>query len=199
MRMRNSHKAILLVCTLFFTNAVALRIPFSIDLLATPTSIPSTVNLAHSKNLLPHATATTVDKQFCYPSNVPISPEAWRNCSEAIWLIAPDPVIRIFDASDFPVQHRYGGCTVTLTLGEQDTGTWENVEWSATNVWLSCQNMYPETLRGASTSAGTHGKMFVRIWYEGSGNGAEDVVAARQIGDDGLERENERSNLSEEG
>ena len=199
MRMRRSHKTILVVCTLFFTNAVALKIPYSIDLLPTPTSIPSAVNLTHSENLLPHATATTVGAQNCYPSNVPVSYEAWRNCSEAIWLIPPDPIVRIFDKSDFPIYHKYGGCVVTLRLFEQDTGTWEDVEWSARNVWLSCQIMYPQTLMGASTLAGSHGKMFVRIWYEGSGSGVEGVVAARRIGDDGVERENELSDLSEEG
>ena len=187
--MRNSHKTILVVCTLFFTNAVALKLPFSIDLLPTPTSIRSNVNLTHSENLPPHATATTVGAQNCYPSNVPVSYEAVRNCSEAIWLIPRDPILRIFDKSAFPIKHKYGGCVVTLTLGEQDTGTWEDVEWSARTVWLSCQIQYPHTLRGASTFAGTYGKMFVRIWYEENGNGLEGVVAARQIGDDGLEGE----------
>lgn len=86
------------------------------------------------------------------------------------------------------MHYEYGGCTVTLTLHEQDTGSWFNVEWMATNVWFGCQEIYPETLRGASTTVGTRGRMFVRIWYEGIGDEAEGGVTARQIGDDGVER-----------
>ena len=183
MRMRKPPKTILLVCTLFFTNTIALNLPFSIDLSPTPTSI---------------ATATTVGAQTCYPSDVPVSREAWRNCSHAIWQIPPDPSQTTFKTSEFPRHFRYGGCTVTLTLAEQDTGSWWNVELMTTNAWFGCQAMYPETLRGASLSAGTHERMFVRIWYEAIGNVAEDGLTAPQIGEDGVERENELSNMSEE-
>ena len=198
MRMRKPHTTILLVCALSFTNTIALDTPFSIDLLATPTSISSTANLTHSENLLPHTTATTVGAQNCYPSDVPVSEEAWRNCSQAIWQIPPDPSPRIFKPNEFPKHYRYGGCTVTLSLGDQDTGSWWQVEFMATHVWRTCQNLYPQTLRGASTFAGIDDRMFVRIWYEGIGNVAEAGVTARRIGDDGVEKENELSNMSEE-
>ncbi len=198
MRMRKPHKTILLVCTLFFTNTIALNIPFSIDLLPTSTSISSTATLKHSEQLLPHAIATTVGAQTCYPSDVPVSREAWRNCSHAIWQIPPDPSQTTFKTSEFPRHFRYGGCTVALTLAEQDTGSWWNVELMTTNAWFGCQAMYPETLRGASLSAGTHERMFVRIWYEAIGNVAEDGLTAPQIGEDGVERENDLSNMSEE-
>ena len=198
MRMRKPHKTILLLCALFSTNTIALVKPFSIDLLATPTSISSTANLTHSENLLPHTTATTVGAQTCYPSDVPVSLEAWRNCSRAIWQIPPDPSPTIFNTDDFPKHYRYGGCTVTLALADQEAGSWWQVEFVATHVWHACQNRYPRTLRGASTFVGNDDRMFVRIWYEGIGNVAEAAVTARQSGDDGVERENELNNMSEE-
>ena len=198
MKMRKPHKTILLVCTLFFTNAIALNLPFSIDLLAPSTSISSTANLTHSEKLLPQATATTVGAQACYSTNVPLSPEAWRSCCEAIWRIPSDLSQTTFKTSEFPRHYRYGSCTVTLTLPEQDTGTWWSVEWMAVNAWYYCRAVYPDTLRGASTYAGNHGKIFVRIWYEEIGNVAEGGVTAREIGDDGVERGNDLEDLSEE-
>ena len=185
--MRKPYNTIVLAFTLFFTDIIALKASFSIDLLTTPTSISPAANLTHSESLIPHAAATTVGDQTCYPSNVPVSQEAFRNCSEAVWQIPPDPMPRTFHTSDFPHRYKYGGCTVTLTLAAKDTGTWFNVEWMATNAWFRCQKLYPRTLRGASTHAGTNGEMFVRIWYEGSEDGADGVVAARQIGDEGVE------------
>ena len=187
-RMRKPHKTILLICTLFFTDIIALNTSFSLDILTTATSITSAADVSHSGSLIPHATATTVGGENCYPSNVPVPKAAYRNCIDAVWQIPPDPVPTTFQISDFPRRYRHGGCTVTLTLAKKDTGSWWHVEWMATNAWLGCQLLYPQTLRGASTFAGTNGHMFVRIWYEGSESGTEGGVAARQIGDEGAER-----------
>ena len=197
--MRKPHNTILLLCALLFTNTIALNLPFSINLLETPTSTSSAANLTNSEKLLPHATATTGGRQACYPSDKPVPREAFLDCSQAIWKIPQNLTPVVFNASDFPAYFRYGGCTVTLTLAEQEKGSWWSVDWDATNLWFECQAKHPQTLRGASTYAGIHKRMFVRIWYEGLGNEAEGGVTARELGDDEVERENESNNLSEEG
>ena len=193
-KMRKPHKTLLLVCTLFFTNTITLNLPSFTDLLGTPTSIGPTANLTNSENLLPHA---PIKKHACYPSHVPVAHDVGFNCTRAISQIPREGTPRMFDPDDFPVNFAYGGCTVRLTLLDKDNGTWWAVDLTAVYVWTTCKFMYPDTLRGATGFAGYHQRMFVRIWYEGPGNAAEDEVTAREIGGDGVERGNQLRNLSE--
>ncbi len=199
--MRKPHKTLLLSCTLFFTHTMALNLPLSIDVLAPPTSTSPTANVTNFEQPLPHAPTKTMGLNTCYPSTVPVSHDVWENCSRAISKIPQEDTPRIFETSDFPMSFEYGGCVVTLTLPKKDVGTWLGVDWAVVHLWMGCQTMYPRTLRGATGVAGFYGNMFVRVWYEGTGNAAESGVTAREIGEDGVERVKQfrTRNLIEEG
>ena len=99
----------------------------------------------------------------------------------------------------FPIRYKYHECTLTLTLQQEDIGDWYNVDLEITNLWFTCQEEYPDTLRGATGVAGFHGNIFVRVWYESKGNVTDDGVTAREISDGEFERDDEGWELSNEG
>ena len=197
--MRKSHKIIALVCVLVVTNTIALNLPFSTNQLDTPTSTNLTINLTNLESQLPPAPVTAVNLNKCYPSNVPVPHSGRIACNYAIWQIPPDHTPITFKPSEFPIRNKYEDCTVTLTLHENEIGSWYSVDRAATNLWSACQAEYPETLRGATGTAGFHGRILVRIWYEKEGNGTDEGLSARGISEDEKERDEEVRGFSDEG
>ena len=197
--MRKPHKIIVLVCTLFFINTIALNRPFSVNELASPTSTNLTTNLTDLQQQLLHPTATKVGASHCYPTNTYTPRASHISCILAISQIPEDHTPRIFHPSMFPIRYKYRECTLTLTLHQKDMGDWYSVDAAATNLWFTCQEDYPGTLRGATGVAGFHGRMFVRIWFESERNVTDDGVTAREISDGGMERDDEVRFWSDEG
>lgn len=200
-KMRKSHKIGLLVWGLFFINdTIALNLPFSTNHLANPISTSPTTNLTNLELHIPNTTATTtVGARKCYPSNVHIPRTKRLHCNSAIWQFPQDHTAIEFDPSEFPIRHKYEDCTVTLTLDQEEIGSWYSVDWAATNLWLACQAEYPDTLRGATGVAGFHGRIFVRIWYEKEGDVTDEGLTAREISEGEMKRDDEGEGLSDEG
>ena len=197
--MRKPPKSIALVWALLFTNTIALNLPFSTNQFDTPTSTNLTTNLTNLKYQLPPTPAMAVSESKCYASNVPVPRISRSACNRAIWQIPQDHTPIVFNPDEFPIRNTYEDCTVTLTLQENEMGSWYSVDWAATNLWFACQREYPDTLRGATGVAGFHGRIFVRIWYEKGGNLTDEGLTAREISEDGVERDDEDSVLSDEG
>lgn len=197
--MRKSQKIIGLVCTLFFIDIIALNLPFPINEVAVPISTNLTTNVTDLEQQLLHPTATKVGASHCYPTNIPVPKASYISCSLAIWKIPRDDTLRRFDPKDFPIRHKYEECSVTLTLPEKEIGSWTGVNLVATNLWFSCQEEYPHTLRGATGNAGYNGRMFIRIWVESEANVTDDRVTAREISEGGMKRDDEGRGLSDEG
>ena len=105
----------------------------------------------------------------------------------------------IFEPSMFPIRYKYHECTLTLTLQQADIGDWYSVDLEVTNLWFTCQEEYPDTLRGATGVAGLHGGIFVRIWFESERNMTNDGVTAREISDGGIGGGTEGGGLSDDG
>ena len=197
--MRKPDKIIALVCALVFTNTIALNLPFSTNQFDTPTSTNLTLNLTNLEYQLPPTPAKVVNANKCYSSNVPVPRISRVACNHAIWQLPQDPTPRTFEPSAFPIRKRYDDCIVTLALHEMEIGSWYSVDRSATNLWFACQREYPETLRGATGAAGFHGYIFVRIWYEKQGNVTDEGLTAREISEEGMERDEESGGLSDQG
>ena len=196
--MRKSQKTIGLACTLFFVNIIALNLPLSINELASPIPTNRTTNVSALEQQILHPTATKVGASHCYPTNIPVPKASYISCSLAIWQIPRDDTPRLFQPEEFPIRHKYEECSVTLSLRRQDVGSWTDVDLVATNLWFSCQEEYPNTLRGATGVAGSYGRIFVRIWFEKKGNVTDDGVTARGISEGGLKGDDEGWGLSDE-
>ena len=197
--MRKHHKIIALVCALGLTNTIALNLPFSINQFDTSTSTNLITNLTNLKYQIPPTPTTATGAHKCYSSNVPVPRISRSACNHAIWQIPQDHTPIVFEPSEFPIRNTYDDCTVTLTLHQKEMGSWYSVDWAATNLWWACQHEYPETLRGATGAAGFHGYIFVRIWYEKVGNVTDEGLTAREINEDGMERDDEGGGLSDQG